>query len=104
VSPPKKTASGTLLERAVSSLGAEVVAASLSLNVQALEGLLASEKPMNLEQQRTLALAIYAASENHPELRRRAMSLLAQVRAAADFEAGVTERHAIAPSHSHRWE
>jgi hypothetical protein len=104
ISSPRKTASANLLQRAVSTLGPDVVASALGLDLAALEKLRATDKPMNLAAQSTLALAIFAASDSHPELRRKSLALLAQVRAAADFESGVTERHTIAPAHSHRWE
>jgi hypothetical protein len=98
----RKTTSGILLHRAVTTLGVDVVAPSLGLTAAELERLDASDKPMTLEQQRTVALAVLVLSEEHPDLRRRAAALLAQVRAAVDFAAGVTERHAGSPP-TNRW-
>jgi hypothetical protein len=99
----RKTASGVLLHRAVATLGIESVAQALALPSDAVERLLVARKPMSLAQQRTLGLAILVLSEGHPELRRRASALLSQTRAAADFEAGVTERHLTMPPSNHEW-
>jgi len=106
-SPPqprerRKTSSALLLHRAITTLGASVVAQSLNLKPEELERLDASERSMTLEQQRTLALAILVVSEGHPELRRRATGLLGQVSAAAEFAAGASRRHA-GPPPTNRW-
>lgn len=98
----RKTSSAILLHRAVVALGADVVARALGLTTAEVTRLDATEKPMNLEQQRTLALAVLVLSENHPALRRKAMGLLGQVRAAVEFVAGATERHA-GPPPTNRW-
>jgi hypothetical protein len=99
----KKTASGMLLHRAVSVLGAEIVAESLAITTEALDHLLASSKPMTLAQQRTLGLAIFVVSGDNREIRSRAIALLAQVDAAADFQAGVTKRHMNSPAEGAGW-
>jgi hypothetical protein len=93
----RKTSSAILLHRAIVTLGVDAVAPALGLPVEELRRLDASDKPMNLEQQRTLALAVLVLSERHPPLRRKAMSLLGQVRAALEFETGMTARHAGPP-------
>ena len=57
---------------------------------------------MTLRQQRALALAAIALSDNLTALRGQASALLAQVRAAEDFETGVTQRHSHGPPTT-RW-
>jgi hypothetical protein len=98
----RKTSSGLLLHRAVKTLGVDVVADALGLSPAVLQRLDAVEKPMNLEQQRTLALAVLVLSDRHPELRRRALALLGQVRASVEFAMGTTERHG-GPPPTNRW-
>jgi hypothetical protein len=98
----RKTSSALLLHRAVKTLGAETLAPALGLTIAELERLDAAERPMTLEQQRTLALAVLVLSDRHPELRRRAAALVAQVRAAVEFAMGVTERH-VGPPPTNRW-
>jgi hypothetical protein len=98
----RKTTSAMLLHRAVKTLGVETVAPALGLTAAELERLDAIQKPMSLEQQRTLALAVLVLSEGHPELRRRASALLAQLHAAVEFAMGTTERH-VGPPPTNRW-
>jgi hypothetical protein len=86
----------------VITLGAEAVAPALGLTTAELERVDAVEKPMSLDQQRTLAMAILVLSGGHPELRRRAIALLGQVRAAIEFATGATECHA-GPPPTNRW-
>lgn len=98
----RTTTSAILLHRAVVTLGAEAVAPALGLTATQLERLDTIDKPMSLDQQRTLALALLTLSEGHPELRRGATTLLAQVRAAVEFAMGVTECHR-GPRPTNRW-
>jgi hypothetical protein len=93
----RRTASGLLLDRAIATLGATELASILNLTPQDVERMAAEGQSMSLRQQRILALAVLTLSENHPGLRRRATSLLGQVRACEAFEAGLTQRHAEPP-------
>ena len=99
---PPKTTSGVLLQRAVAILGREAVAQALDLPVAALDPFLGGRK-MTLAQQRLLGLAVLAVSDGHGELRRRALTLLGQVRAVSDFQSDATETHMIAPPTHHWW-
>ena len=98
----KNTSAGILLERASAALGAKSIAEALGIQASDLERFLSGETGMSSAQQRTLALAVLTLSDGHPDLRRRAMSLLGQVRATEEFEAGVTERH-LSPPPARGW-
>lgn len=89
----KATSSRTLLQHAVDAFGIARLAETLQIDVAQVKWLLASQWPMTLEQQRLLAVAVLVLSEKNVELRGRAAALLGQVRAAADFQAGATQRH-----------
>lgn len=98
----RKTTSAILLHRAVKTLGADVVAPALGLTPADLERLDHSARRMSLEQQRTLGMAVLVLSDGHPDLRRGAIALLAQIRAAVEFASGATERH-VGPPPTNRW-
>lgn len=93
----EKTTAARVLNRVIASVGIERLAESLHVSVANLEPFVSGERTMTLPQQRALGLAVLALSADQADLRRQASSLLAQVGAAEDFEAGVTERHAYAP-------
>jgi len=86
----------------VQILGADAVAPVLGLTTAELARLEAVERPMSFEQQRILATAILILSDGHPELRRGAISLLAQLDAANEFVRGTTQRHS-GPPPKNRW-
>jgi hypothetical protein len=98
----RKSTSAALLHDAVTTLGADVVAPALGLTAAELGRLASTDKAMNLAQQHTLALAMLVLSEGYPELRRGAIGLLRQVRAAAEFATGTTETHR-GPPPTNRW-
>lgn len=98
-----QTSSGILLQKAAEQLGVGAIAGALGVSEEALEHFLQKSQPMNLVQQRTLALAVLVLCDEHDALRRRASALLHQVAAATDFETGVTPRHAYPPASSLEW-
>jgi hypothetical protein len=91
-------ASIDLLKKAAARLGVDEIARTLAIPSDALAKFMNGERQMTLPQQRTLALAVLLLSEGHEDLRRRAKALLSQVRAATDFQTGVTECHPNPPS------
>jgi hypothetical protein len=98
----RTTAAQRLLDQAVQILGASSLAEALQVSDESVRSLAAREEPMTLAQQRVLALAILTVTE-HPDLRRRAATLVAQVRAAEDYNAGVTARHSMPPPSLEGW-
>jgi hypothetical protein len=92
-----RTSSGALLQKAAEQLGMDEIAKTLGVSSVALAHFLREDRTMTLAQQRTLALAVLLLCDGHDELRRRATALLGQVRAAAEFEAGVTQVHENPP-------
>jgi len=99
----RQTSAGILLQKAVARLGAAQLAATLGVASEVIERLTLEGRPLDLVQQRTLAVAVLTLSEEHPDLRRRAAALLAQIQAAEDFATGqFVARHFNAPEL--RWE
>jgi len=98
----QKTSSWKLLNEAVSVFGSEKLADELGIEPADVERLIEADRPMTYAQQRALAIAVLVLSDGRGVLRRRAASLLAQVHAAEDFAAGITERHGYPPP-SHHW-
>ncbi|HEY4305430.1 MAG TPA: hypothetical protein VGM82_13220 [Gemmatimonadaceae bacterium] len=99
----RKTTSGMLLELAAATLGLERLAGTLEIPADALARFLGDSKTMTLAQQRSLALSVLLLCDGRDDLRRKATTLLGQVNAAADFEAGVTPRHASPPPSNLGW-
>src|SRR5947209_4582784 len=93
----KPSASGVLLERAVAAFGVDALATKLQIEPDRLQTFSGGGFRLTLAQQHALAVAVLTLSEDHPQLRRRASALLGQVRAAENFDAGTTGRHANRP-------
>jgi len=98
----QKTSSWKLLNEALSVFGGERLAEAIGIAPADVERLVEADRPMTYAQQRVLAIAVLVLTEGRGVLHRRAASLLAQVHAAEDFAAGITERHGYPPP-SHHW-